>query len=93
VELPIEVSTFFKQGTTVSVRASFLLGVVTRLIAPGQDMSPRKTIYGNFIFLPAALLFLSGFGVLKRKEVELGFNFGVVNFVLLLFMIIILLII
>jgi hypothetical protein len=93
VELPIEESTYFKKGTSVAVRASLLFGVVTRLIAPDQDFSPRKTIYGNFIFLPAALLILSGFGVLRRKEIELGFNLGVVNFIVLLFMIIILLII
>jgi hypothetical protein len=53
----------------------------------GSTIVPiARSIYGNFIFAPVALFVMSGLGVVLRKNIEYGFNFGVVSFAVLLIM-------
>ena len=59
---------------------------------PERDVRIRKSIYGNFLFAPISLLVISSLGILFRRNVEYGFNFGVVSFVILIFVIVIALI-
>ena len=50
----------------------------------GTVVPIKNSIYGNFVFAPAALLLISFFGVVFRKNLEYGFNFGVISFVVLI---------
>lgn len=73
-------------GEEVTVNSSFLLDI-GRSMQEGPNTFPiARSIYGNFIFAPAILLILSGLGVLFRKNIDYGFNFGVVSFIVLLIM-------
>ena len=92
VDLSFEFSDFFQPGQSVTVHASAFLDIPTRVSVPDHVIPIKNSIYGNFIFAPAALLVISSIGILFRKNIEYGFNFGVISFVILLFTIAIFLI-
>lgn len=82
----------FDIGDTVLVARSIFFGIP---MAVGRDQKMVRLgtgIYGNFIYLPVILLIISGFGVLTRKNVSWGYNFGVGSLLLLIFIAILLMI-
>jgi len=92
VDLPYNVSEFAKRGQWVSIRSSFFLDVPKHIETSGVSFKIWKSIYGNFIFAPAALLIISTLGMFFRKNVDFGFNFGVTSFIILVFTVIIVLV-
>jgi hypothetical protein len=86
VDLPFVVSEIFVPGESVTISSSNFLRIARKVQCRSTIVPIKSSIYGNFVFAPAALLFFSFLGVLFRKNVEYGFNFGVVSFVLLLFL-------
>lgn len=92
IDLPFEFSESFPPGQSVTIHASAFLDIPT-LVSNSDHVIPiKKSIYGNFVFAPATLLILSSLGMFFRRNVEYGFNFGVISFVVLLFTIAIILI-
>lgn len=85
IDLSFEFSDFFQPGQFVTVHASAFFDIPTSVGVPDHIIPIKKSIYGNFIFAPAALLLISSIGILLRKNIEYGFNFGVISFVILLF--------
>ena len=82
----------FDIGDTVFIAKSIFFGIP---MAVGSDQKMVRLgtgIYGNFIFFPALLLIISGFGVLTRKNVSWGYNFGVGSLLLLIIIAILLMI-
>lgn len=92
IDLPYEFSDSFPPGVFVTIYASRFLDIPTRVTGSGKIVPIKKSIYGNFIFAPAALLGISSLGMFFRRNIEYGFNFGVISFVILLFTIAIFLI-
>ncbi len=92
IDLPYEVNEFFQAGQSLDVYSSFFLNIPIMARVPQQEVFIRKSIYGNFIFAPATLLLISSLGIFFRKNVEQGFNFGVVSFVILLFVVVLILV-
>lgn len=80
---------FFKDGLLISVERTRILSVTTRVVAPGQTVEIRKSIYRNFSFAPIMLLLTAGFGFYFRKRVDYAFNAGVVSLMLLILTIVI----
>jgi hypothetical protein len=70
----------------ITINSSLLLGVATSVQDGSSKIPIERSIYGNFIFAPMILLVLSGLGVMFRKNVDYGFNFGVVSFLILIIM-------
>ncbi len=85
IDLPFEFSDSFPPGQPVTIHASTFFDIATSVTIPNQVIPIKKSIYGNFIFAPAALLIISALGLFFRKNIEYGFNFGVISFVILLF--------
>lgn len=82
----------FDIGDTLLIEKSLAFGIP---VAVGHDTKMMRLgsgIYGNFIYLPAILLIISSFGVLTRKNVDWGFNFGVGSLLMLIFIIIIMMV-
>lgn len=76
---------YFQLGEEVIIYSSRIMGIPL-YISSLQDVQFRfyKTIYGNFVFAPVILLITSLLGVFHKKAgVELKFNLGVVNCLLL----------
>jgi hypothetical protein len=92
IDLPFEFSDSFPPGVSVTILTSAFFDIPTRVSGAGHVIPIKKSIYGNFIFAPAALFVLSSLGLFFRKNIEYGFNFGVISFVVLLFTIAIVLI-
>ncbi|HEX6892904.1 MAG TPA: DnaJ domain-containing protein [Chryseolinea sp.] len=86
VDLPFVVSDIFVPGESVTISSSNFFRIARKVQCRSTEVPIKSSIYGNFVFAPAALLFFSFLGVLFRKNIEYGFNFGVVSFVLLLFL-------
>ena len=86
VDLPFGVSEIFLPGESVTISSSKFLGVPRQVQCQSMTLPIKNSLYGNFVFAPAALLLISFFGVVFRKNVEYGFNFGVISFVVLLFL-------
>lgn len=86
IAVPGDLNRDFIPGEEVTIHNSYLLSVA-RSMQEGSTIVPiARSIYGNFIFAPAALLVMSGLGVVFRKNIDYGFNFGVVSFAILLIM-------
>jgi len=85
IDLPFEVSELFQKGQSVTIHSSFFLHIPSSVETTAKDVKIWKSIYGNFIFAPTALLIISTLGMIFRKNIEYGFNLGVVSFVVLLF--------
>jgi len=86
IDLPFEFSEEFPVGQQVTIHSSYFFNK-PRGVQTGKIIVPIKnSIYGNFVFAPAALLLISFLGVLFRKNIDYGFNLGVISFVVLIFM-------
>ena len=86
VAVPDGVNQSIGPGDKVTINSTLLLDVARSMQDGSQIYRIGRSIYGNFIFLPAILLFLSGLGVVNRKDVDYGFNFGVSSFIVLMVM-------
>ncbi|MFM9838334.1 MAG: DnaJ domain-containing protein [Cyclobacteriaceae bacterium] len=77
----------FKIGNAIAVHYSPILSVPVKLEDEGAHLAARVpvSVYGNFIFMPLALLLTSLAGTFFRKGVEIRFNLGVMNSLLLFF--------
>ncbi|MEO7991431.1 MAG: DnaJ domain-containing protein [Chryseolinea sp.] len=85
VTLPFEDSDYFQVGQNVKVHSSFILDFNRKVEGNEHAVSIRRSIYGNFIFAPIALLVISSFAMMFRKNVERSFNFGLVSMLILIF--------
>lgn len=85
VTLPFEDSDYFQVGQNVKVHSSFILNFNRKVEGNQHAVSIRKSIYGNFIFAPIALLVISSLAMMFRKNVERSFNFGLVSVLILIF--------
>ena len=73
------------KGKLLTISRTKLFSVPYRITDKENNTSSVEiSIYGNFIFMPLALLLTSLVGVLYRRGVELRFNLGVASFVLAL---------
>jgi hypothetical protein len=86
IAVPTELNGDFMPGQEVTIHNSYLLSVARRMQEGSTIVPIARSIYGNFIFAPVALFVMSGLGVVLRKNIEYGFNFGVVSFAVLLIM-------
>ena len=89
IEVSYIYESIFKDGLLISIERTRLLSVTTRVVAPGQTVEIRKSIYRNFSFAPIMLLLTAGFGFYFRKRIDYAFNAGVVSLMLLILTIVI----
>lgn len=88
IEISFELAKYFQMENSIIVTSSFIFNV-HRSIEANQKIVPlRKSIYGNFVFAPAALLLISFLALMFRKNVEKSFNYGIVSMVILFFTVI-----
>ena len=86
ISVPDALNSTLIPGQEVTINSSFLMGI-GRSVQEGRNSIPiARSIYGNFIFAPIIMMVMSALGVAFRKNVEYGFNFGVVSFIILLVM-------
>jgi curved DNA-binding protein CbpA len=85
IEVSFELAKYFQTEDNIIVTSSLLFGVLRSVEANGKFVALRKSIYGNFVFAPAALLLISFMALLFRKDVEKSFNYGIVTMVILFF--------
>ena len=88
-DLPYGVSDHFPIGQHIEVHASLLLQIPFRVTSQTIAARVLKTIYGNYIFAPAALLFTSVIGLFFRKDTERSFTYGIIAAIVLFFTILI----
>ncbi|MBL0740096.1 DnaJ domain-containing protein [Chryseolinea lacunae] len=91
VHLPIDLQDFFRKGERVAFRSSLLFNIPRRVQSGGYVHRIGRSLLGNFLFVPLALLVLSAAGVYLRNRVEAGFNLGVTSAIVLVLMIFIIL--
>lgn len=85
IDVPYEFSDHFAAGRQIEILSTRLLDVPRRVQSDALAVRLNKSIYGNFLFAPIALLFFSTLGLFFRKNVEFGFNLGVTSFLILIF--------
>lgn len=85
VDLPFGASDIALPGQSVKIHSSYFLDFPRRVQVAEYVTTIGKSLYGNFIFAPAALLFFSSLGMIFRKNVEYAFNLGVTCFVIMIF--------
>lgn len=85
IDVSYEFSDHFATGREISVTSSLLLNVPRKIESDTIAVRLKRSIYGNFLFAPAALLFFSALGLFFRKNVEYGFNLSVVSGLILIF--------
>ena len=87
ITLPYELSNYFMPDEEVVIHRSQFFDIPVRIDARRITHPLGNNIYGHFIFAPIALFIVSGLGVLARRDVDYGFNFGVASFVMFIFFI------
>jgi curved DNA-binding protein CbpA len=85
IDIAYEFSDHFATGREIDISSTMLFNVPRRVASDTLAVKLNKSIYGNFIFAPIALLFFSLLGIYFRKNVEYGFNLSVVSFLILIF--------
>jgi|SRR5688572_11997700 len=91
IDLTYEFSDHFANGRSVSISSTMLFDVPRKVESDTLAVRLKKSIYGNFLFAPIALIFFSALGLFFRKHVEYGFNLSVVSGLILIFTIVLLL--
>jgi curved DNA-binding protein CbpA len=86
ISLKPEKAAKFDEGTTISLYSSAWFSIPLEIENESTHYKVRilGSIYGNFIFLPIALLLTSLLGTFWWKGIEFRFNLGVVNAVLMI---------
>ncbi len=85
IDLPYEFSDHFATGREVDISTTRLFDVPRKVESETLAVRLKKSIYGNFLFAPIALLFFSTIGLFFRKNIEVGFNLSVVSCLILIF--------
>lgn len=85
IDVPYEFSDHFATGIRIELITTRLLNVPRRVQSDTLAVRLNKSIYGNFLFAPIALLIFSTLGIFFRKNVEIGFNLGVTSVLILIF--------
>ncbi len=83
-EFDIYLRDYFQQGGDIKMSLSRLLNVPVTVEGAGKRETVRKSIYANFSFAPIALAVSAVIALIYRKDVERGFNYGIVAFLSLL---------
>ncbi len=89
--LPFEVSEYFQVNESVTIYSSLILNFNRRVEESGHVIPIRNSIYGNFIFAPVVLLFVSLLAFSYRKDAERSFNYSLTSLIILVFTVIIIL--
>jgi hypothetical protein len=89
LDLAYGISDSFPIGQSIEVHSSLLLLVPFSVNSKGVSAKVLKTIYGNYIFAPMALLITSAVGLFFRKDTERSFTYGIIAAIVLFFTIII----
>ena len=92
IDIAYEFSDHFAKGREIDISSTWLFDVPRKVESDTIAVRLKKSIYGNFIFAPIALLFFSTLGLFFRKNVEYGFNLSIASFLILAFTSILLLI-
>jgi DnaJ domain len=85
VDMPYELSDHFPTGREVDISVTWLFDVPRTVKAETLAVRLKKSIYGNFLFAPIALLFFSTLGLVFRKNIEYGFNLSVTSLLIFIF--------
>lgn len=91
IRIPYQNAKYFLPGEKVVIHRSTFFQIPVRVDAPRVSQPLKNNIYGIFLFAPAALLIISGLGVIARNSVDYGFNLGVASFIIFFFFIAIIL--
>ncbi len=77
----------FEVGSTIVIYTSPWLSVPVKIENDRTHYISKLavSIYGNFIFMPLVLLLTSLIGAFYKQGIELQFNLGIMNFLLLVF--------
>ena len=84
IKLPFELSNYFQVEDDVTLYSSLILHVKRRVEGNGKVVPMRRSIYGNFIFAPTALLLISFLALVFSKDVERSFNYGIISLLILI---------
>ncbi len=85
IDVPYEFSDHFSTGKEIEIFSTVLFDVPRRVQSDTLAVRLNKSIYGNFLFAPIALLFFSSLGLFFRDNVEVGFNLSVTSILILIF--------
>ena len=85
IDVSYGLSDHFGTGREVDVSSTMLFNVPRKVESETLAVRLTKSIYGNFVFAPIALLFFSALGLFFRKNIEYGFNLSVTSFLILIF--------
>ncbi len=85
IDVPYEFSEHFAAGRRIELLTTRLLDVPRRVQSDTLAVRLNKSIYGNFLFAPIALLIFSTLGLFFRKNVDIGFNLGITSVLILIF--------
>jgi hypothetical protein len=85
IDVPYEFSDHFATNKPIDIFSTMLFDVPRRVQSDTLAVRLNKSIYGNFLFAPIALLFFSALGLVFRNNVEWGFNLAVTSFLILIF--------
>jgi hypothetical protein len=88
IDIQYRFSDYLRIGQPVTIVSSCLLNIPLKINVQSQQIRIWKSIYGNFIFAPIALLLTASRGMYFRKNAEYGFNMAVVNILVLIFTIV-----
>lgn len=91
IDIAYEFSDHFATGREIDISNTWLFNIPRKVESDTIAVRLKKSIYGNFIFVPIALLFFSAFGLFFRKNVDYGFNLSITSFLILIFTTILLL--
>jgi hypothetical protein len=83
LDVHYKVSDHFPAGSTIKIYSSVFLNVPFSVETDLETERISKTIYGNFLFAPLALLLTSSLGMAFRKNIERAFNYGVICVIVL----------
>ena len=84
IDITYEFSDHFATGREIDISNTWLFNVPRKVESDTIAVRLKKSIYGNFIFAPIALLFFSALGIFFRKNVEYGFNLSITSFLILI---------
>jgi hypothetical protein len=91
LDIVYEFSDHFATGREIRISSTALFNIPRKVESDTLAVRLNKSIYGNFLFAPIALLFFSTLGLIFRKNVDYGFNLSVTSFLILIFTIVLLL--
>lgn len=76
-----------ERGSQIEITQAAITSIAIKIYVPekSHDITSMATLYRTYLFVPLLLLVTSGLGLLIRNSVELQFNVGIINFILLIF--------